>query len=371
MSPCCRIVSVLALAFWCPFALAVTGGVATMASSLGQVGADLFISYAVARVTLGNVVALRTGVKAMVLVMACMLAMGFIDMAAGENIFARLATSLVGSSERAVHIYGGDPSTAKFVTTQYRFGLPRARGSIEHAILYGAFFAITAPVMFYSTASSLRRLFVLGGCALGVFMSISSAPILAFVLLCAFLGYDALFRNLRYRWTFLVCLIVAGLLTALLLVDDPVDAIITSFTLDPQTGYTRLLIWKWIGKDLVASPWLGLGAQDWFRPSTLLDTVDCLWLNLAYQFGYVGLGLFLASMVGCFFVVTPRPMRQHRSDVYALPTVSLNIALFLAFFIAFTVHLWGSAWSLVGFVIGARAGLSEARYLAPPARGGL
>ena len=164
---------------------------------------------------------------------------------------------------------------------------------------------------------------------------------------------------------------MAGVLTALLLVDDPGDAIITSFTLDPQTGYTRLLIWKWIGKDLVASPWLGLGAQDWFRPSTLLDTVDCLWLNLAYQFGYVGLGLFLTSLVGCFFVITPRPLRQYRSEAYALPTVSLNIALFLAFFIAFTVHFWGSAWSLVGFVMGARAGLSEAKYLAPAARGGV
>ena len=329
------------------------------------------ISYAVGRLLLGNVASLRAGAKAMVLVMACLLAMGIVDLAAGENIFARLATSLVGSSERAVHIYGGDPGTAKYVTTQYRFGLPRARGSIEHAILYGAFFTITAPVMFYATRSSIQRLLILGGCGLGVLISISSAPILAFVLLCGFVGYDALFRRVRYRWTFLVCLIVACALTALLLVDDPVNALITSFTLDPQTGWTRLLIWKWIGKDLVASPWLGLGAEDWFRPATLLDTVDCLWLNLAYQFGYVGLALFLASLVGCMLVITPRPTARHDAGADAMPIVSLNIALFMAFFIAFTVHFWGAAWSLLGFVIGTRAALTEAPYLAPAGRGSI
>lgn len=363
-------VTVLALAVWCPFALAVTGGAAALGGSLSQVGIDLCISYAVGRIMLGNVTTLRAGVKAMILVMACLLGTGLVDWVAGENIMARVATSLVGSSERAVHIYGGDPSTAKVVTTQYRFGLPRARGPIEHAILYGAFFAITAPLMLYSTPSLLLWAAVFGGCAVGVAIAISSAPILAFVLLCGFVAYDALFRNLRYRWTFLVCLALAGAAIGLLLLDDPVDALITSFTLDPQTGYTRLLIWKWIGKDLAASPWIGLGAQDWFRPSTLLDTVDCLWLNLAYEFGYVGLALFLASLVGCFLVVTPRPMRVYPSDAYAPPTVSANIALFMAFFIAFTVHFWGAAWSLFGFVIGVRAGLAEARYLAPSARGG-
>ncbi len=363
--------TVLALAVWCPFALVVTGGAAAAAGTLGQVGIDLLISYAVGRLMLGNVIALRAGIKAMVLAMAGLLLMGMVDWVAGENIFARLATAIVGNSARAVHTYGGDPSTAKVVTTQYRFGLPRARGPIEHAILYGAFFTITAPIMVCSTMSSVGRLIVLGGCAVGVVLSISSAPILAFVLLCGFLGYDALFRRVRYRWTFLVCLIVAAASTFLLLLDNPVDALITSFTLDPQTGYTRLLIWKWIGQDLAASPWMGLGAQDWFRPATLLDTIDCLWLNLAYQFGYVGLGLFLASMVGCFFVVTPRRMRRYLSDAYAMPTVSLNIALFLTAFVAFTVHFWGAAWSLFGLVIGTRAGLAEALYLAPPARGGI
>jgi hypothetical protein len=154
-----------------------------------------------------------------------------------------------------------------------------------------------------------------------------------------------------------------------LLVDDPLAWLISGLTFNPQTGFYRLQQWYWVGYNLEASPFFGIGDKDWIRPVSIVNSLDSLWLVFATRHGYVGVALLALVVLGSRFVWTPRQIR-----VYPHPRAheigkAIVLALIGAIFVSFTVHLWAKIWIFLGLIVGIRAGLSEARYLHPLARG--
>ena len=56
---------------------------------------------------------------------------------------------------------------------------------------------------------------------------------------------------------------------------NPLGWIFNHFTLDPSTGYFRLMIWDAAGADVMQSPIFGIGTtDDWFRPTWMSSSVD-------------------------------------------------------------------------------------------------
>ncbi|MFE1601522.1 O-antigen ligase family protein [Methylobacterium sp. ID0610] len=352
---------IIGFAGWVPFSAFVSGGAGAVGSNLGVLAFEIFVPYLIARVLLGNADRLLKITPILLCTAVIMLGLGSLDTLSGENILGRISTQIFGNF-RTVKFYG-DVEVLAGSAAQYRFGLARARGPIEHSILFGLFFVVLAPLMYFNIRRQAHRLFAMLVCALGVAIALSSAPMLLFGLVLAIILYDHLFQGLHWRWAFLLSIVIICVVVLFLIVEDPVVAFIRGFTLDPTTGMTRLEIWHWIGKNLVISPIFGVGDRDWFRPWDLLSSIDALWLVIALQYGYVGLALLIGVVLGSFFVITPRQMFHRPMGANERPRIAVNLALITFILASFTVHVWGSCWGLFGVIIGLRAGFTEALYL--------
>jgi hypothetical protein len=319
---------------------------------------EFLSAYLAARCVFGTAAGLEQFVKVLLVVAIGLVFLGLVEEAAHDNLIASIAT-------RVFHTRRPDVTTP----TQFRMGLVRVRVSFEHAILYGAFFAVSAPLFFYVLRSIRARLLGLGVCLMGVLLSLSSGPILCYGIFVSAVTFDSLFWRLRWRWALLAMVCIYGLVVILLTVDQPVEALIQVGTLDPQTGLYRLQIWHWIGFNLRDSWMFGIGGKDWARPAQMVPSVDSLWLVQSLRSGYVGLGLLVLSIVSTVFVWPPRQLPTYQSPRYDNLRIALGISILQLVLLAFAVHIWGIMWAYLAMLLGIRAGLSEARFLPPEVRG--
>jgi hypothetical protein len=347
MSDC----AIVALVFWMELALTATHGPEAIASAVGLRPIEFLSAYLAGRCFFGFRAGLDAFLKVLLVIVALLVLMGLIDIAAGENIFGRLARQTFGIDRNSLYI------------TQYRMGLPRARASFEHAILYGTFFSVCAPLFYFLLRNWILRLIAVCLCFLGVALSLSSAPMLSFGIFASIAVFDRLLSRAPWRWTALSCLVLFGLALLLLLVESPLRALINVLTLDPQTGLYRFLIWEWVAYNLQSSPWFGIGTRDWVRLSTMVVSVDALWLGQALHAGYVGVGLLALAIISAFFVWTPSGTIRNDDPWQDKARKAVTIALFQMIFVSFTVHYWGFCWAFLALLVGILAGLMEGRYL--------
>lgn len=355
---------VLLFTGWVLVGLAVTDGLKGVASPLGFAAVEFLIAYLVGRTFFGTPSGLDEFMKVLAGLAIVLVLLGVVDFLAHDNVLTGLAAKYFGFN-RTVKI--GDKTF--YNNAYYRFGMVRARATFEHAILYGTFFAVAAPMFFYLMRTHLLRAALLAVAVTGVALSLSSAPFLGLLIAFACIGFDSGFNRSSWRWSVFILAVVYVAALYILLADDPLGSLISGFTFNPQTGFYRVAVWSWIGYNLEPSPWFGVGLRDWLRLTTMLDSVDSLWLTQALRHGYGGLALLLLTIVGSFFVWTPRALTRHPIERSGLINTALAIALLECVFIAFTVHYWGKMWAFLALLVGIRAGLSEARYLPPRVRG--
>jgi hypothetical protein len=243
----------------------------------------------------------------------------------------------------------------------YRFDLLRASGPIEHPILFGFVCAIGLLV---AVAIPVRaRLFVIVSCFLGTVISFSSAPIQIMIMGLILLAYDKLFSQLRYRWSILIAVGIAGIVAAFTFSNNPVGFVISHLTFSPESGYYREWTWHTVNLYVAQSPWFGLGFGQ--RPEEINHSIDSLWLVLSIEAGIPGAVLVGLSFIGAKPILTGGRKPDLTSEEIRLRSV-IGIVLFLTLYITFTVDLWGSAWITIGLLLGLRAHLSELGYLARP-----
>jgi hypothetical protein len=355
---------VVMLAVWMIFGLYVLHGPKGAAGASALAGIEFMIAYLVGRCFCGT----YSGAEQFVTVLAAfaivLLLLGFVDVLAHDNIIARTASKIFGTM-RSLKI--GNVTFEYRV--QYRFGLVRVRGPFEQSIHFGTFFAMLVPLFYYVIRTTWLRMVMVCVAVLGALLSISSAAALSCFVILGFIAYDAGLNRSRWRWTLLVAAACYCLLLFMLLVDDPLQWLISGFTFNPQTGFYRLQQWYWVGYNLESNPIFGIGDKDWIRPESIVNSLDSLWLVIATRHGYVGVILLVLVIVGSWFAWTPR-----RTGVYPHPSshqIGKAVALSLlgAIFVTFTVHFWGKIWIFLALIAGVRAGLTEARYLHPSARG--
>ena len=240
-----------------------------------------------------------------------------------------------------------------------RNGIVRAQGMQEHPILLGVINTFSV-ILALSVLRGWRRQVTVLCSTVGVLSTMSSAPIGATALGCMLLALRRFTPHITARWK--VMLAIGGvLLVALLAVHPrPFSFLLDHFTLDPETGYYRLLIWNLVGDLVLSHPTFGLGLDINFRDVLgTANTVDSVWLETAVEFGIPG-SLLLA---GIFMSAVARP--THLADA-SLGNFgcALGIIIFLYMYLGFTVHFWGSAWLMIGVIVALRVnlGIQASRY---------
>lgn len=329
---------------WMFFSVSMTGGIDRAVISASIVILEYCGTYFLVRTSLtrpGQCLALGRFLACAIAVEG---ALSLLDVLSQRHVLHDLAQSLTGYS--------------KYWRPDFRNGIMRAQGSLEHPILMGAVCAFGSLLSLTLLKGSKRRL-VFAGCMIGVVSAMSSAPIGAAALSWIMLLYRRMTPGSPGRWRLLIVstlLFLAGLIA---FHPRPFSFLMDHFTFDPQTGYYRLLIWNIVGEIVLANPVFGAGLASTFAEEfSVSNTVDTIWLESALCFGIPGSVLIGLSVLSACKSGAPRPGRADGDDT-ALG-LALGIIAFLYIYLGFTVHFWGGAWILMAAFVGMRAQFGQA-----------
>lgn len=249
-----------------------------------------------------------------------------------------------------------------------RWGFSRAQGVFEHPILLGVFCAtLLAPAIYIVAERS--SLGLRGGMAaivaLATLTSLSTGALLSMNAQIALVGWNGIFRRVQRRWIILIYLLAALFVITDLLSDrTPFHLFVDYATFNTQNSYNRILIWEFGTADVMRSPFIGHGTDDWERPAYMSNSMDNFWLVIAYRHGLIGLALLL----GAFALTIVRVARAGAADDGTMQIRRGYIFALVATMVAIvSLHLWNNSYIWLMFVLGAGGWLQQANGLAKAA----
>jgi hypothetical protein len=344
-------VFVFATALWMVVAeIRVTGSLsqATGSDALAFVG-----TYTVARAFIFGERSLQEFIRGFKIITVTLIALSILDTFSGQ-FFINDAVAVIFQGAAPLIVKGaGD-----IHRTLFGFSTIRATSTFAHPILYGTFCSFAAAIFLYSEQRVVWRAFYVGVCLMGCILSISSAPLMAFVIIISVYCYDRALKRYPWRWKVL-WMTVFGLALILFLVSDrPFGFVFDHFTFTPETGYYRVLIWQNALKYIAIAPFTGDRAA-WVLDDILNDSVDSVWLYLPLLYGLpVAIFLLLATLAACTRIGRRARVPLYNYEMQGMRTAfSLVIAMFV--FLGLTVHFWASIWLFWGLCIGIRASIEE------------
>ena len=153
------------------------------------------------------------------------------------------------------------------------------------------------------------------------------------------------------------------MLTAYLVVDaisnrSPIDVFISYLTFNADTSYMRVHIWNYGTQSVMRHPILGIGLNDWERPSWMGGSVDNFWLGAAMSYGIPGLLFIVGSFLSVCFGLGrlknfPFQVAQCRKG--------LIVTICGVIVAVCTVHVWDAPYVLVIFLLGSGMWMFEVR----------
>lgn len=331
---------VWATAIWIVVAALYADGTESL-SSAGAESIELLGGYTVARAFFFGDKALQGFLSTLKVFMLAVIVLAMADTAFGRLVTHGLFSSLLGLPP---------------VEDQYRMGTVRATATFDHAILLGTFCAVVGAMLLYSETNIVKRVSWVGLCFFGAVLSLSSSSLMAFAIMFTAYTYGAWTRQFPWRWwacwTLFAIFVLAGIATT----NDPLGWILSHLTLEPESGYFRLLEWNTAFYQISQSPWTGYAFFDFGFVE--LQSIDCVWLALALRFGLPTIVfLFLANVTA---VLPVKNAKNRTADPYmARMSTAFSLILVLFMFIGLTVHYWNYMWIFWGICIGIRASLRE------------
>lgn len=256
---------------------------------------------------------------------------------------------------------------ARQVPTLYdiRLGLLRAMGPFEHSIMYGTFCASALSLSWFLLPLRFRALRTIA-IGVAIFVSVSTAPMLAGALQLALTLWDRVFEKLRSRWTILSFGLIAALVLVSLVSNRPLTHLLISYlTLVPATGWNRLAQWTYGWADAQQNWIFGLGYKDWPRPFWLqprIASVDSYWLHRAIMFGMPGFyASILATIAAVFLVAKSKlpefdPQFQRARKAWMFSIVALSV-------VGITVDYWHQMNAYYFFVLGSGLWLADPKAM--------
>jgi hypothetical protein len=331
-----------AAAFWMFLGPCVLYGLSDSLAHSGPVVLEYLIAYMVTRVLLEENGQALAFLSMLCAVIACIVLDASLDTLTGRYFTRDLVSALTGFQK----------DWAAGAEDNFRFGLLRAAGPIEHPILFGLIAGVG--LLIAVTVKIRFRTFCIAVCGLGTVICFSSAPEQGVLMGFGLLIYGRVMAGMRVKWLLIVGGLATIALTLFLASNAPFGLLFDIATIDPQTAYYRLYIWNLLGPYVLQSPWFGVFTEN----LEYQGSVDSLWLVLSLTYGipcaiFVGL-----SLIGsCSLPTDPDRAYLGRSETQAGTVLGIIMAVII--FMGFTVHFWGSAWILVGLLTGLRAHLGE------------
>jgi hypothetical protein len=312
----------------------------------GSMALEFCIPYMATRVFLterGQAVAL---VRILCIAIATIGVLAIFDEFSGRFLLREIAGSFTGYHHK--HFNYSDNS---------RGFLFRATSTLEHPILMGT--ACLVGLLMATTIRGSLRPFMLAGSAVGLALSVSSAPIGGAIIGFGALLYNKLMRNFPFRWGFLFASAAGALLFIFSAHPNPWGFIFNYLSFDVQNAYYRLMQWEFAGPLVMNSPILGLGpSYDYARESGLAPTIDSTWLSMAMSFGipgsiFIGLSYITACSVSMDIGNKSLNLTKQERQLGFV----LSLIMGLTIYIGFTVFYWGTIYILLSFLAGIRAHL--------------
>jgi hypothetical protein len=310
-------------------------------SSAGAEALELFGGYVVGRAFFFDRSAIENFVRTLKAVMIVLIGLGVADMLSGRFF----AHDFVAG---AFHVQGLFPT--------YRSGWIRATSTLDHPISYGVFCTFAVAIFLYAEQRSVQRLFFVVLCAFGCMISQSSAAYLSLALVLAVYSYDRLLMRFHWRWQLMGTALATFIALIFLLSNKPVSWLVSHLTLDPETGYFRIMIWDVATAQIALSPIVGFGFV-YFNNEILDNTVDAIWLVMSLRFGVPMAALLLLTTFATF-IFKGRYRTIGDSYIDQVRT-GFTIVLVTYLIVGLTVHFWNYMWIFWGLCAGIRASLYE------------
>lgn len=331
-----------ATAAWIVMAADQIEGSNTMSSALSEC-LEFFGSYVIARGFIYGPAALREFVRVLKILAFLTLLFAISESLSGRLIVHEIVASLFGTVPP---------------DEQYRNGMVRAMATFDHAILYGAFCCFTGAVLLYAESNVVKRTIYVGLCILGCLLSWSSSSLMSLAIVIAAYCYDGAMQRYSWRWVLFWTMAAVPVIGLFALSENPMSWFISHLTLEPESGYFRLMIWSAAFERLAESPFIGFGFNS--LNSDILDaTVDSVWLVLALRFGIPMIALFLlTNLTACLPAKRRGGIRGRDTGMDGFAT-AFTLVLSMFIFIGLMVHFWNFMWIFWGLCIGIRASLRE------------
>lgn len=307
---------------------------------------EFCVPYMATRVFLterGQAVAL---VRILCIAIATIGVLAIFDEFSGRFVLREIAGSLTG-----YHKNSGDYSNLM------RGSLFRATSTLEHPILLGT--ACLFGLLMATTMRGALRHFMLAGSAVGLTLSVSSAPVGGAVIGFGAFLYNKLTRNLPFRWGLLLASVAGVILFIFSAHPKPWGFIFNHLTFDVGSAYYRIMQWDFVGPVVMNSPIFGVGPYyEYGRLSGLSPTIDSNWLYMAMLFGIPGsilIGLSYLTACSVSMDVGNKSLNLTKQERQLGFVLSLIMGLLI--YIGFTASYWGTVYILAMFLAGMRAHL--------------
>lgn len=313
----------------------------------GSLALESFASYFVARVFVNTLEQLKATVSVLLF---CVLVVG--SLAALESVSHVL---IVHSFLKQLTGYDVE---AGF---ELRRGLMRAYSTFDHPILYGSFCASTLALA-WATAKRMgaarRNVVLIAG---ATYFGMSSAPLLTIGVQTGLLIWERLSRGIPRRAVVTISAIVTALFALGLFSNrSPFAIIATGFTLDPWTGFYRLLIWQHGLENVARSPITGIGLADWTREWWMAsDSVDAFWLVIMMRMGVPAL-VFLLLAITLLLVAVHNQRRGMTKEIRRI-VIAWTFSMIAISLAGCTVHYWNNIHAYFFFLLGLMAWVGDAR----------
>jgi len=283
-------------------------------------------------------------IKVLIFIIICTLPFAIHETITGRPIIIETIRKLPGIS------------SVPIITKETRLGLERAQVTFAHPIHYGLFCSAAFSLAFVGMKNIIagwKRYIASGIIGICVFFSLSSGALLPIVFQMFMIAWATSFNSIKQRWVLLIGLIVVAYIAIDLLSNrTPMKVFMSYATFSPHNAYWRSIIFEWGMINVWANPILGIGLNDWVRPSYMNSgSMDNFWLVKAVRYGIPG---FLFIAVGYFWALWKVARRDFDNDqiiwqfrrAWMFTFIGLSLTLS-------TVHIWTSIYSFTFFLFGA------------------
>ena len=252
---------------------------------------------------------------------------------------------------------GGEEFSALQTGPTFRFGFLRATGPFGHPILAGLFLASLLPL--YALSGIKGWPGKLGaGSSLFAFLTWSSAAIYGLLIPIAVMLFDWLQKVIEFiNWRIAILFGLLGALIVQFGSQNGLISILVRMTIDPQTGFYRLLIWRF-GLDSIRNhPIFGIGYASYERYEWMSESIDAHWLLLGVRHGLPAMIALLAAAVATIALVGSAASRHGETDRGAI--VGAAIALLSMTVLGFTVAFFGGVMIWYFVLVGISLSLAQ------------